>query len=79
MTISMGIQGPVIDIPVVVVDMNETELKSRKPRVLKSSPFSRFILLVCLIVKKPVLISRLINTSIFHACFETIKCGNIAN
>lgn len=41
-TISMGIQGPAIGIPVVVVDMNETELKSRKPRVLKSSPFSRF-------------------------------------
>lgn len=47
----MGIQSPAIGIPVVVVDMNETELKSRKPRVLKSSPFSRFILLVCLIVK----------------------------
>ena len=38
----MGIQGPAIGIPVVVVDINETELKSRKPRVLKSSPFSRF-------------------------------------
>ena len=38
----MGIQGPAIGIPVVVVNMNETELKSRKPRVLKSSPFSRF-------------------------------------
>lgn len=76
----MGIQGPAIGIPVVVVDINETELKSRKPRVLKSSPFSRFYsIFVCLIVKKPVLISRLINTSIFYACFETIKCGNIAN
>lgn len=75
----MGIQGPAIGIPVVVVDMNETELKSRKPRVLKRSPFSRFYSSCLSDSKKPVLISRLINTSIFHACFETIKCGNIAN
>lgn len=74
----MGIQSPAIGIPVVVVDMNETELKSRKPRVLKSSPFSRFYSTCLSDSKKPVLISRLINT-FFHACFETIKCGNIAN
>lgn len=47
----MGIQGPAIGIPVVVVDMNETELKAENREYSKVALLAVFILLVCLIVK----------------------------
>ena len=50
-TISIGIQGPAMGIPVVVVDMNETEWKEENREYSKVVLLAVFILPVCLIVK----------------------------
>ena len=47
----MGIQGPAMGIPVVVVDMNETEWKEENREYSKVVLLAVFILPVCLIVK----------------------------